>query len=169
MGPTGGGGSSSTNPWMYQYGSSWRNIPDHVKRINFSSVPQEFVGSSLKGGSQQWLMADIPPPWVHTRHGGGPYRSQTQAMKELKKAQREQNPQWPQFAYERQQEEAERKRKQREAIDAKNKEAVVYAGNVVEGEEGAKKKKRGGGPTIVTSSGGLLSQATTVQPTLIGS
>ena len=97
MGPT-GGGSDPTNPWMSQHGASWKNLPSHIKMLNYGAAPMGYSGGP-RGGSQQWLMADIPPPWVHTRHGGGPYRSRTQAMKELKKAQREQNPQWPQFAY----------------------------------------------------------------------
>jgi len=142
-------------------------VDDYTKRTMAKPIGWT-GGPSLEQYNAQGVM----PPWA--RRGYGPQEkrpSRQQQEKELLRLQRHNNPQWPRFVRERQLEELAEKRKKQEALDAKNAESVVYAGNVVEGEEDKKKKKKntGTGPTIVTSSGGLLSEATTVTPTIIGS
>lgn len=166
MGPSGSRGGGP-NPWMYQYGSSWKNIPDHVKRLNFSAAPQGYTGGPA-GGSQQWLMADVPPPWVATRHGGGPYRSRPQAERELVKAQRIQNPQWPRFVEERRQKDAE------EAAKRVDPQPVISAAGEAAKENIKKKKKKEVRQGLGTGVSGapstsVLGQATVRRPTLLGS
>jgi hypothetical protein len=149
------------------YGVQWSNVSDYTKRTMGKPIGDQ-SGPSLEQYNAQGVM----PPWV--RRGYGPQEkrpTRKQQEKELLRLQEHNNPDWPQFVYKRQVAELAEKRKKQEALDAKNAESVVYAGNVVEGEEGKKKKKKntGTGPTILTSSGGLLgSGGSTVAPTLLG-
>ena len=169
MGPTGGSRRDNpNNPWMSQYGSSWRNLPDHVKRISFSSVPQEFVGGSLRGGSQQWLLSDVPPPWVATRYGGAPYRSETTAVQQLRTEQKRQNPllyETPQERYDREYEERRAKLQPSSVISA--------SGGALEKTVKKKKKKevrQGMGAGVTGSSAtSLLGTAGLNTPEHLGS
>jgi len=150
----------------YYYGVKWSNVSDYTKRT-MSKPMGDQSGPSLEQYNAQGVM----PPWVGGSHYQEKRPTRKQQEKELLRLQRHNNPQWPRFVQERQLAELAEKRKKQEALDAKNAESVVYAGNVVEGEEGKKKKKKntGTGPTILTSSGGLLgSGGSTVAPTLLG-
>lgn len=170
MGPTGGSRKDNpNNPWLSQYGSSWRNIPDHVKRINFSSTPIEFVGSSLRGGSQQFLLSDVPPPWVATRHGGGPYRSLPTAVEQLRTEQKRQNPrlyETPQERYDREYEERRAKLQPSSVVSA-------AADDTTEVVKQRKKKEIrqgvGAGVTGSSSTTSILGAADTTRPELLGS
>lgn len=171
MGPTGGSRKDNpNNPWLSQYGSSWRNLSDHVKRLNFSSTPIEFVGGGPRGGSQQFLLSDVPPPWVATRHGGGPYRSRTQATRELRAEQKRQNPR----LYETPQERYDREYEERRA---KLQPSSVIAAAGADTEEVVKKRKKkeikqgvGAGVTTgASSTTSILGTADTTRPELLGS